>query len=894
MAQVSAELSTGLPGLDKVLKGLIPGDNLVWQVESVDDYRPFVQPYAQTARRRSYVCDYFRFGQHAPLLEEQEGVRLRRLHPERGVEAFLAEVHRVIEATGPGGFYVFDCLSDLAGEWYSDQMLANFFLLTCPYLFDVNALAYFGLLRHSHSLHTLSTIANTAQILVDVYRHDGHLFVHPWKVQARYSPTMHMLHAWEGEEFRPVTQSATIAEILTPLPWLRQETVSYPMGVWPRTFQEAQAALRRIERGESDVQQERQIVDRLLRMVVSRDERVLKLAEQYMRLADLLDIGKRMIGTGLIGGKSVGMLLARAILRAKAPRLDRLMERHDSFYIGSDVFYTFLVHNGLWWTRDRQRSPGSMLEGAEQARRRMLTGTFPEHIYRQFEDLLDYFGQSPFIVRSSSLLEDNFGNAFAGKYESVFCVNQAPRHRRLDDFVSAVRTIYASSMSQQALTYRARRGLLDLDEQMALLVQRVSGATYGRQQYYPQVAGVGFSVNPYVWSDQIDPKAGVLRLVFGLGTRAVDRRDDDYTRLVALNAPQRRPEATFDTIRRYSQRKVDVLDLEANQLTAVDFPTVVRAAVDLPIDLFASRDPETLRRAAQHGIEDTCAWALTFDKLFAETDFVSDMRQVLRVLHEAYDYPVDVEFTANFLPDGAYRIDLLQCRPLQIKEGGRIVDPPEGLSAADTLLRARGAVLGRSRLSTIDRVICVLPERYAGLAVADRYALARLLGRLTRADEPAGAPAVLLIGPGRWGTTTPSLGVPVQFADISTVSALCEVVAMGENVVPDVSLGTHFLSDLVEMDILYFALFPGRQENGLNLAALAAAPNRLPELVPDASKWSEAVRVVAASDLAGRGSLKINANVLSQQVICYVERGPSEACGEKTPASGLPCPDARP
>ena len=894
MAQVSAELSTGLPGLDKVLKGLIPGDNLVWQVESVDDYRPFVPPFVQTARRRSYVCNYFRFGKHAALLGEQEGVRVRLLHPERGVEAFLADVHRVIEATGPGGFYVFDCLSDLAGEWYSDQMLANFFLLTCPYLFDVNALAYFGLLRHSHSLHTLSTIANTAQILVDVYRHKGRLYIHPWKVQARYSPTMHMLHVWEGEAFQPVTQSATIAEILTPLPWLRQETVSYPMGIWPRTFQEAQAALQRIERGESEVRQEREIVDRLLRMVVSRDERVLKLAEQYLHLADLLDIGKRMIGTGLIGGKSVGMLLGRAILRAKAPHLHGLMERHDSFYIGSDVFYTFLVHNGLWWARDRQGSTGAFLEGAEQARRRMLTGTFPEHVYRQFEDLLDYFGQSPFIVRSSSLLEDNFGNAFAGKYESVFCVNQAPRHRRLDDFVSAVRTIYASSMSQQALTYRARRGLLDLDEQMALLVQRVSGAAYGRQQYYPQVAGVGFSLNPYVWSDQIDPHAGVLRLVFGLGTRAVDRRDDDYTRLVALNAPHRRPEATFDTIRRYSQRKVDVLDLEANQLTAVGFPKVVGDAVDLPIDLFASRDPELLRRAARHGIEDACPWALTFDKLFADTDFVSDMRQILRVLHEAYDYPVDVEFTANFLPDGTCRINLLQCRPLQIKEGGRIVEPPEDLPAADTVLTAQGAVLGRSRLSSIDRVICVLPDRYAGLPIADRYALARLLGRLTRAEGPGAAGAVLLIGPGRWGTTTPSLGVPVQFADISTVSVLCEVVAMGEDVVPDVSLGTHFLSDLVEMDILYFALFPGRQGNRLNLEVLAGAPNRLLELVPDASKWSEAVRVVEARDLVAGGSLRINANVLAQKVVCYLERGPSAAGAGKMSASGLPCPDARP
>ncbi len=154
--------------------------------------------------------------------------------------------------------------------------------------------------------------------------------------------------------------------------------------------------------------------------------------------------------------------------------------------------------------------------------------------------MLDYFGQSPIIVRSSSLLEDSYGNAFAGKYESVFCPNQGPHHRRLEELLGAVKTVYASTMSEKALRYRAQRGLLDQDEQMSLLVQRVSGVGYG-SLFYPQVAGVALSRNPYVWNECIDPAAGVVRLVFGLGTRAVDRTDDDYTRIVALNAPAAPP-----------------------------------------------------------------------------------------------------------------------------------------------------------------------------------------------------------------------------------------------------------------------------------------------------------------------------------------------------------------
>ena len=254
-----------------------------------------------------------------------------------------------------------------------------------------------------------------------------------------------------------------------------------------------------------------------------------------------------------------------------------LLEEHDSFYIGSDVFYTYLVRNGVWWLRQKQRNPETFLEGAVQARQRILMGQFPDYIVEQFEQMLDYFGQSPIIVRSSSLLEDNFGNSFAGKYESVFCPNQGPRERRLEDFLSAVRTIYASTMSEKALRYREQRGLLDHDEQMALLVMRVSGAMHGRY-YYPQAAGVGFSFNPYVWHESIDPKAGVLRLVFGLGTRAVDRSDDDYTRLVALNAPQRRPESNFEEVRQYAQRRVDYLDLQANRLMSGHFLDVMRRA----------------------------------------------------------------------------------------------------------------------------------------------------------------------------------------------------------------------------------------------------------------------------------------------------------------------------
>ncbi len=865
MTQVDPQLSTGFPGLDRILRGLIPGDNLVWQVDGIEDYRPLVDPYVEAAAALGRPVVYFRFARHEALVPAGPGIEVRSLHPEEGFETFLSEIHRTIERTGPGGFYVFDSLSDLAADWYSDQMLGNFFMLTCPYLYDVKAIAYFALIRGRHSPDATGPIADTAQVVIDVYRQEGRLYVHPLKVQQRYSPTMYMLHAWEGQSFQPVTDSATTAEVMSAVPWPGLDAAGRGRGVRDRTFLEAEEALEEGRRAGRPRPDAAGILRRLLRMTVTRHERLLALAERHLRIEDVIEIRRRMIGTGLIGGKSAGMLLARAILRQKDSRWEKELEPHDSFYVGSDVYYTYVVRNGIWWVREKQKNPDGFLEGAEAARQRLLTGSFPDPVLKQFADMLDYFGQSPIIVRSSSLLEDNFGNSFAGKYESVFCANQGPRQKRLEDFLSAVRTIYASTMSERALAYRAQRGLLDRDEQMALLVQRVSGNLYDRA-FFPQVAGVALSYNPYVWNEDIRPEAGVLRLVFGLGTRAVDRRDDDYTRIVALNEPRRRPESGLDEVREYAQRKVDVLDLEANQLVTVDFADIVRQRPALDLGIFSSPD----RRAAPPEGEDVRR-VLTFDRLLAETSFIPRMREIMGLVHEAYDYPVEMEFAANYLPDGSCRINLLQCRPLQVKGSGTAPGLPSGIDPGDLLAEAHGAVIGHSRVIPVDRLVCVMPAAYGPLSVSDRYAVARLIGRIMHLPRPGREGTLMLLGPGRWGTTTPSLGVPVNFSEINTVSVLCEIVAMRDDLVPDVSLGTHFFNELVELDILYCALFPGRPGNVLNDRLLEEAPNRLPELLPDAARWAPVVRVVDTASLPG-GPFRLTADVLKQRVVCHRDR----------------------
>lgn len=870
-----SQLSTGLSGLDRVFKGLMSGDNLVWQIEVIEDYRRFVEPYYQHGRRRGVPVIYFRFAKHPPLIPADSGVEVCELHPEAGFESFILEIHRVIERASPGAYLIFDCLTDLAVGWYSDQMLANFFVLTCPYILDHKSLAYFAILRGSHSRHAIVPIADTTQILTDIFHRENRYYIRPLKVEHRFSPTMYTLHRMDGDQFRPVTESYTIADLMGAMPWTTYESGSTRLDVWSRTLRQAYEMVERIRRGESAAGAP-DMARQLMRMIISRDERVLKMCEKYLSLRDLTRIAQRMIGTGLIGGKSTGMLLSRAILNAQNERWQDRLEPHDSFFVGSDVFYTFLVRNGCWWVRERQRDPERYLEAAGEARHRILRGTFPEYIMKSFADMLDYFGQSPIIVRSSSLLEDNFGNAFSGKYESVFCPNQEDRDKRLQDFVSVVRTVYASSMSEAALTYRHQRGILDCDEQMGLLVQRVSGSLNG-DFFYPHVAGVGYSFNPYVWNRDIDPEAGMLRFVFGLGTRAVDRNDDDYTRVVALNAPELRPEANFERMRQYAQHRVDVLSFSSNRFESMDFSQVAQASPELPLELFASRDPE-LDQLAREGRSRTPVfpWVLTFDKLFSQTEFISDMQAMLADLQQAYEVPVDTEFSANFLPDGTYKINLLQCRPFPAKITAIKTVTPSQMRKEAVILHSRGPVIGQSRAINIDRIIYVPASSYGNMALRDQYAVARAVGKLTHATAGESRPVILLIGPGRWGTSTPQLGVPVSFAEINTVSVLCEVVAMRENLIPDVSLGTHFFNDLVEMDMLYVGVYPGHEESLVNSELLESAPNRLADLIPDLKTLENSVQVVDAKDLAGDGSVRLYANMLTQRVICCIESGPPE------------------
>jgi hypothetical protein len=747
---------------------------------------------------------------------------------------------------------VFDCLSDLLESWCSDMMVGNFFRITCPFLFILDTVAYFALIRGAHTHDTIARIRETTQLLLDVYNVDDKFYIHPLKVWERYSPTMFFPHLIDGDSAVSITSSADAATLFS-----RVSRGGHPRDHWHITFDHARLFLTADEKSQEEMKK------LLAGWIIGKELRITNLIVKYFTLRDILDIAEREIGTGFIGGKSVGMLLARKILEKESGDVMRnQLEPHDSYYLGSDIFYTYIVHNGLWDLRIKQKTSEGYFTVAKELQEKMRQGKFPDNIREQFIQMLEHFGQSPIIVRSSSLREDNFGNAFAGKYESVFCANQGTPEERYAAFEQAVRTVYASTMNDDALAYRQRRGLTNQDEQMAILVQRVSGNHYD-ELFFPHVAGVGNSTNLYVWDKSMNPEAGMLRIVFGLGTRAVDRVSGDYAKIVPLDCPNKGPPVSYGDEKKFSQHKADVLDLLNNKLTEVPLEKLADGDLKTDKDIFFTIDTAAINRMRELRMSSAHTPRIPdFRKLLNETGFPEFVRTVLSTLSTAYNYPVDIEFTVNFAPNGEFRFNLLQCRPLQTKGLGRVMEAPQP-KQENVFFSSAGDFMGGNVRLHFDYVVFVKATEYLELTDQDKYQAARTIGVINQKLKDK---TVLLMGPGRWGTTTPSLGVPVHFSELCNMGALCEVSYLKAGIVPELSFGSHFFQDIVESDIFYAAVFDGEPGIVFCPDQILSLENQFAELLPEEKKWEAVIHVAQTPGLI------LHSDITNQKLLIYWDK----------------------
>ena len=830
---------SGIPGLDDLLDYIRMGDNVVWQVTDLEEFRYFMEPFVEQAIRDKRNLIYMRFADHEPLLSPREGLKIFEFNPDKGFEAFTVDIYNRITIEGKDAFYVFDSLSSLQSVWYTDLMMGNFFRVTCPYLFKLDTVAYFPLLRGRHSFDAVARIRDTTQLLLDVHTGDK-LYVHPLKVWNRYSAKMFLPHScsMDLEDFKAVDGGVALSRYYQILEEEEAQKQDQNFDSHDRFF-----SMAKLEYQQGRFREETE--NQILESTMTKDKRLQEMLKKYFKPKDYFKLRDRMIGSGAIGGKACGMLLARKIVNTLLPEYRAHREAHDSYYIGSDVFYTYIGSNNCWETRIAQRTEEGYFEKAGQLQQALLSGEFPSNIREKFRSVLEYFGQSPIIVRSSSFLEDGFGNAFAGKYESVFCVNQGTLEERLKVFEDAVRRVYASIMDISALEYRKQRGLEHRDEQMAVLVQRVSGSHWG-DYFFPAAAGVGYSYSAYKWSKDMDQSAGMLRLVAGLGTRAVDRTENDYPRLVNLDRPAVSMQTNVADKHRFSQKNMDVLDTKENRLLTKSTDSLMEI---LPLwykRAIMERDYEAEEALNRMG-RWRQVWFVTCQKLLENREFTGLMQKLLKTLEQVYGNPVDIEYTVNIDEEGAFVVNLLQCRPLFTGSRGGKVEIP-GLPKEKTFFHLKDSSVGNSLKKQIHVVIQIEPKLYYEYPYGKKHQVAEAVGKINRYYKGSGK-NILLMTPGRVGTSSPELGVPVTFADISAVCGICEVSDSRAGYMPELSYGSHMFQDMVEAEIFYSALWEDKRKLAYDPELFAEEENLFPRICPDMEELFPMFRVTQPENL---------------------------------------------
>ena len=610
----------------------------------------------------------------------------------------------------------------------------------------------------------------------------------------------------------------------------------------------------------------------LIRHFISDQLEFIGVAKRHLTVRDFEDLVDRVIGTdtgiGRIGGKAAGLFLAERVLRRareqdpKAPSIQ--IRCPESFFLRSDVIEQFLDHVGLVELQSQKyKSIDEIHNEYPLILETFKDAEFPQGVMEQLSSMLEKIGQHPLIVRSSSLLEDRFGAAFAGKYRSVFLANQGDHASRLNELLGAIAEVYASILHADPISYRRKHNLLDYDENMAVLIQKVVGTRY-RHYFLPAWAGVGFSVNQYRRNPRVRPEDGLARVVFGLGTRAVDRVSADWARMIPLGMPTLRAEVKTEDIWRYSQHEVDVLNLRDNRFETLPLTELLEEGQELPgLDQVVSvMEHGFIRRpVGTHIFEDPSNLVVTFDRFTHDSTYPVFLRWVLEQLETAYGCPVDIEFAHD-----GHDFYLLQCRP-QIVRGAEEVRVPNDVPR-DRQVFSACRDIDSGRVHGVEFVVLIDPQDYNQLESAEqRIGVARVVRLL---NERLQDRCFILMGPGRWGTRDLRMGVHVGYADINNTRMLIEIARPVGGFVPEVSFGSHFFQDLVASDIRYLALYPEEKGNLFDEPFLHGSPNVLPHLVPEMTDYTEVVRVIDVGESSGGLLLNIDMDGDGQQALGYL------------------------
>ncbi len=599
----------------------------------------------------------------------------------------------------------------------------------------------------------------------------------------------------------------------------------------------------------------------------------INLAKDYIEIADFHEIVDNIVFTpesrGRLGGKGAGLFFANQIVKKSRKPGDDLddIQIPKTWYIASDVLFSFLSHNKLTDVIEQKYKDINQIRiEYPHIIQTFKTCSFPHEIVQSLSMILDDFKEKPLIVRSSSLLEDRAGASFSGKYKSLFLANQGSKEARLDALMDAIAEVYASLFGPDPIEYRAERGLLDFSEEMGIMIQEVVGTKVG-DYFIPTFAGVAFSKNEFRWSPRIKYDDGLLRLVPGLGTRAVDRLGNDYPVLIAPGQIGLRVNVAIDEVIRYSPKQIDVINLKTNTFETIGIDELLKkSGEELPqVDKIVSvYDGHHIRKPLGKHIDfEKDNLVVTFEGLVADTKFVKKIQGLLKLLEEKLRTPVDIEFAS----DGK-DFYLLQCRAQSYSKGHAPVAIPDDIQE-DKIVFSANRYISNGLVPDVSHVVYVDPHSYDGLTdQSSLLAVGRAVGSLNKLLPRR---RFILMGPGRWGSRGDiKLGVRVTYSDINNTAAIIEIARKKGNYVPDLSFGTHFFQDLVESEIYYLPLYPDDKGIIFNEDFFKKSGNILADVLPEFANLSQTLKVIDVTKGAKDQVLRIIMNAEEEKALGFL------------------------
>lgn len=616
----------------------------------------------------------------------------------------------------------------------------------------------------------------------------------------------------------------------------------------------------------------------LIRRVLTDQPAFIDIARDFVEVDSFNELMQHIVypanSHGKLGGKSSGLFLAKHILASDVSgnELFNKVKIPRTWYLTSDGLLNFMIYNNLEEIMEQKyKEIGRVRQEYPYVVQVFKNSSFSPEIVKGLLMALEDFGSTPLVVRSSSLLEDRVGAVFAGKYKSLFIANQGTKEERLAELMDAIAEVYASVFGPDPINYRTQNKLLDYHEEMGIMIQEVVGTKVG-PYFFPSFAGVAFSRNEYRWSSRIKPEDGLVRLVPGLGTRAVDRLSNDYPVLLSPGQPGLRVNVTIDGIIRYSPKFIDVINLETGTFETIEIDLLLKRygkeypAISRVVSVLKENFIQPARPLGMNFLKNS--FVANFEGLVKRTAFLKDIHDMLNILQKRYGQPVDIEFAH----DGK-DFYLLQCRSQSYGHQSEPAKIPVDVDKSNVVFSA-DRYITNGTVQGITHVVYVDPVGYSELT--DHQDLVNVGLAVGRLNELLPKRQFILMGPGRWGSRGDiKLGVSITYSEINKTAMLIEIAKKKKDYVPDLSFGTHFFQDLVEANIKYLPLYPDDGNIMFNDGFFNGSENIFPKLLPDLAKLQNVVKVIDVSAL-GNNVLNVYMNADREMAVGLIEEKDEE------------------